>query len=552
VNIHDGGQSRLGWICAALIPAIALVVVPSFSSPFLGAKTTALLVAGALAALGMIRLTNFKIIPAIPFAWAALFCMLAGIISTLHARNWAECWHALAPIVAAALFLIVLLGYRVSAQAILVAIAISAIIVAVLAIAGRFGYDLPLLIGGTAAPGRMRTASTLGNPLFVSSFLACAFWAVLILPVHFVWRVIAGLVTIAGMLVTTERTGIFALVLGIIVYALAGPRRQRLLRLSTVLILVVVVFSFVRGNPRSLKITGQGRIFLWKTALHQVTLLGGGPGSFYRVYNHNLRETAKSIPANELHFVNYETDSYDIFVQVIVEEGLLGLAASLAFFAAWFRMAWLARKTNAGLCAMAAVATFLATGLSDDPLSRPEGLVLLAAWLAVPALVLFRDNLFQDRLFRDKSAIFKLESSRLYLSKISPVMMLLVSLLLLAAAAVTAFSNSAVRAGENTEDRNDWARAERWDRAVLKYDPAERDAHYNLVRALAQQGQYEASLAESEKAMGWVDEAELHLIRIRILPIVGKTAQARDELARSREEFPWSEELQQEAVPGSN
>jgi hypothetical protein len=49
-----------------------------------------------------------------------------------------------------------------------------------------------------------------------------------------------------------------------------------------------------------------------------------------------------------------------------------------------------------------------------------------------------------------------------------------------------------------------------------------------------------------------VNEAELHVIRIRVLPMLGRTQQAREELTHAREEFPWSKRLQQESVPGSN
>lgn len=528
------------WLLPAALPCIAIFFWPSFDSPFIGAKITLLLIVGEVAAFALFGKNAGKIFPDKFFQWSALLWILVFALSTLFAHNWAESWHVIAIFAAATIFFAALIRQKISVDSLLWAIAISAIAVSMVAISGHFGYDLPRLFMSTAAPGRMRTASTLGNPLFVSSFLACGLWAIFLLPVHFAARVSAGLLTVAGMLLTTERTGIFALMLGLIVFASIRATRLRFPLLAIALILTAA--PFIHGNPRSLKTTTQGRIFLWKTALHHVTLLGQGPGSFYRVYNQSLRETAPAIPPSEFHFINYETDSYSIYVQAIVETGVLGLLAMLIFFAAWFRMAWRLRGSPVVACALAGVAAFLAAGISDDPLSRPEGMVLLAAWLAVPVLVLSRDN----------PAIFKIESSRLGLRLFSSVMMVFVSLLLLAAAAGIAFSNYAVHAGENAEDRNDWTQAERWDRAVLKYDPANRDAHYNLVRVLAQEGNYQASLTESEDALHWVDEAELHLIRIRILPMVGKTQQAEQELLRARKEFPWSEELQQEKVSASN
>ena len=542
------------------VPAVALIVVPEFASPFLGAKTACLLVAGAVAPFACLTVQR-QMPPDVPsfshakwLLWSAALWAAAIIAATLHAQNWAESWHVLAPCAAAAFLLIAFIRRRITAEAMMAAIAVSAVTVAAFAISGHFGYDLPRLFSGKAAPGRMRAASTLGNPLFVASFLSSAIWASLALPLRWWWRVAAALVIVGGMAVTTERTVLFAFAAGAIVFSLSrgAPLRQRALVLALLLLLAGWYASGHARNPRSLAMAAQGRFFLWKYSLHQVMLLGNGPGSFYRVYNKNLREAATTISSSQFHFINYETDSYNIFVQALVEEGWAGLAAMLAFIAAWFRVAWCARTNISGSCALAGVAAFLASGVTDDPLSRPEGMLLLAAWLAMPALALLQDGPSQDNLFRDKSAIFKIESSRSRLTKAFPAIASLVCLLLMSAAAITAFTNYAVRAGEQAEEHGDWTRAEHWDRAALRFDPAQRDARYNLVRVLAESRQYQASLEESEKALDWVNEAELHIIRIRVLPMVGQPQQAREELDRARREFPWSQALRRESTPTGN
>jgi len=395
---------------------------------------------------------------------------------------------------------------------------------------------------GASAQGRMRTASMLGNPLFVASFLPCAVWAVVALPIRILWRAMLALVVIGAMAATSERTAILSFVIGAIVFSLLAQKATgHGLRTRTTILIAIFLLVFTAkysANPRSVSTTIDGRMFLWETALHHIKFVGHGPGSFYRVYSANLREIAPTIPFNKLHFVNYETDAYNMYVQILVEDGMLGLLAMLALFAAWFHMAWPSRTSLPGQCALAAVSAFLAAGLSDDPLSRPEGIALLAVWLAVPVLI------------RDNSPTFEIESSRL--RSALPFFAPVISLLLLLAAGLTAFTNYGVHQAEQAGDRGDWLQAERWDRAVLRFDPADRDAHYDLVRALAQQGKYEASFAESEQALHWVDEAELHIIRIRILPMLGKAQEAQQELMQARKEFPWSQELQEEAVPGSN
>ncbi len=561
----NGGAEKVSawqWLLPTAIPGVALAVISVFASPFLGAKTVWLLVVGAMAALaciicstwsGISRIASEEFLPKFPlksFLWSAALWITIVIASTLHAHNWAEAWHVLAPYAAAAFLLIAFIRRRISAEVMVAAIAVSALTVAALAISGHFGYDLPRLFGGVAAPGRMRSASTLGNPLFVASFLSSAIWAVLALPLRPVWRIAAAMVVLGGMAATSERTALFAFAAGAIVFALSqvgATFRQRALVLALLLLIAGWYASGHDHNPRSLAEAAQGRIFLWKHSLRDVTLLGSGPGSFYRVYNRNLREAAAAIPPSQFHFINYETDSYNIFVQALVENGLFGLTAMLVFFVAWFRIACHARKDVRGRYALAGVAAFLASGVCDDPLSRPEGMVLLAAWLALPALLILRDNLFPHN-----SESFKIKSSRSGITKAFPIIAPFIFMLLLGAAAITAFTNYAVRASEQAEDRGNWARAEGLDRTVLRLNPAQRDARYNLVRVLAKSGKYQASLSESEKALDWVNEAELHVIRIRVLPMLGRTQQAREELTHAREEFPWSKRLQQESMPGSN
>jgi hypothetical protein len=573
VSIGAGEKSGWRWLLPVVLPGIALSVVPVFASPFLGAKTVWLLIAGAIAVfacLGGEKIpfgnSLYNSLPtslAKSLLWSATVWIVVVVVSSLHARNWAESWHVIAPCAAATLLCIAFVRQRIAVEITVAAIAVSAVAVAAFAICGHFGYDLPRLFAGAAAPGRMRAASTLGNPLFVASFLSSAVWAVLALPLRIAWRIAAAIVVLGGMAATTERTALFAFAAGAVVFALSGGAtfRQRALVLTLLLLLAGWYASGRARNPRSLAEAAQGRMFLWKHSLRDVTLLGSGPGSFYRVYNGNLREAAASISPSQFHFVNYETDSYNIFVQALVEDGCLGLAAMLVFFAVWFRTAWFrvswfrtssqaptnSRTALQECCALAGVAAFLASGVWDDPLSRPEGMALLAVWLAVPALPLLRENLFADN-----SASFKIKSSRSGITNAFPIIAPSIFMLLLSAAAITAFTNYAVRAGEQAEDRGNWARAEGLDRTVLRLDPAQRDARYNLVRVLAKCGKYQASLSESEKALDWVNEAELHVIRIRVLPMLGRTQQAREELTHAREEFPWSKRLQQESVPGSN
>jgi hypothetical protein len=536
---------------AAALPVVALAFVPSLDSPFLAAKTGVLLLAGALAAVflgagestivlrpaGKVNLVRFAAI-----AWCAVISA-----SLLMARHWADAWPALAPIAAAACIFWTLLRVRVPAPKLFAGIAIAAVCVALLALAGRAGFDLPRFFAGAPAPGRMSAAATLGNPLFVGSFLAASFWSIFGLDrLRRAWRYIAMAIVLAGMAATAERTVAVAFGVGAVVFVAAGAVgsvRRRTLQAIAILLVVGLLFGAARaGNPRSFDTAFRGRIFLWSTALRHVTPLGTGPGSFYRVYGENLRAEAQAIPQTSFHFVRYEADAHSIAVQALAETGVGGFAALAAIFALWYRMAWARRHIVAVRCALAGVAAFLAAGLLDDPLARPEGLTLLAFWLAVPWL--FAD--VGDA--KDSEAPIRRASRRGLLQRVAAPACVALAIVLVAAAGATLYASYAVAAGVSAEGRADWAGAERLDRAALRVDPASRDAQFNLVRALCQSGRFEACFDESDRALAWVNEAELHLIRVRALEMLGRDTAAREELLDSRAQFPWSAELQQEQI----
>ncbi|MGD0841831.1 MAG: hypothetical protein ABSA32_11785 [Candidatus Acidiferrales bacterium] len=535
----------------AILPVVALAFVPSLDSPFLAAKTGVLLLAGALAAVFLAAgestvsgraASAINLVRLAAIAWCALICA-----SLLTARHWDDAWPAIAPIAATACIFLALLRVRVPAPKLFAGIAIAAVCVALLALGGRAGFDLPRILAGAPAPGRMRAAATLGNPLFVASFLAASFWSIPGLDrLRRIWRFVAMAIVLTGMAATAERTVALAFGVGAVVYiasGAAGGVRRRALHAIAILLVCGLLFGAARaGNPRSFDTAFRGRIFLWTTALRHVTLLGEGPGSFYRMYSENLLAEAQAIPQTSFHFVRYETDAHSIAVHSLAETGVAGFVALAAAFALWFRMAWARRHTIAVRCALAGVNAFFAAGLVDNPLARPEGLTLLAFWLAVPWL-------FADAGDAQVSeAPIRRASHRGLLPRIAAPACVALAIVLVAAAGATLYASYAVAAGVAAEGHADWAAAERWDRAALRVNPASRDAHFNLVRVLCQSGRFDACLDESDRALSWVNEAELHLIRVRALEMLGRDAAAREELLDARAQFPWSAELQQEQI----
>jgi hypothetical protein len=137
-------------------------------------------------------------------------------------------------------------------------------------------------------------------------------------------------------------------------------------------------------NPRNIEVAANGRIFLWKASLHHVTLLGGGAGSFPSKYSANIRELAPNMPASNFVYVAFESQAHNLFVQQIVEEGPFGAIAFLGFLAVWFSSAWKGRSQIEVRAALAGTVAFLAAACFDNPMTRPEGALLLACWMAVP------------------------------------------------------------------------------------------------------------------------------------------------------------------------
>jgi hypothetical protein len=561
----------------AVLPLIALAVVPALDSPFLAARTGILLLCGATAAVFLAlrapivadastepvraasgAAVDFSSLTRAPrfLRLAAFACCTVVCVSLLATRHLSEAWPVLAPIAAAACVFLALVRMRsrVSVAALLAAISVAAVCVAILALAGRAGFDLPRLLTGTAAPGRMRAAATLGNPLFVASFLASSFWSVLALDsVRRAWRYAAIGVILSGMAATAERTVAIAFLVGAFVYFISSLRaavsRGRALQFCAFLLAAGMLFAAASAtNPRSLHTAMSGRVFLWSTALRHVTLFGAGPGGFYRVYNQNLLAAASSLPSTAFHFVRYETDAHSIAVQTLAETGIAGLLALAAVFAMWFRFAWQRRADAAVRCAISGVAAFLAAGLVDDPFARPEGLALLAFWLAVPWLCVrpARDGENSSREASRRNPVRSLFSSTPYPAR--AIACIALAIALSAAASATLFASYAVAAGNAAESRADWSAAEHWDRAALRADPASRDARFNLVRVLCESAQYDACFAESDGALAWVNEAELHLIRVRALEMLGRAGAAEIELRAARREFPWSADLRQEEI----
>jgi putative inorganic carbon (HCO3(-)) transporter len=186
-------------------------------------------------------------------------------------------------------------------------------------------------------------------------------------------RILAWLVGGVGLALTYVRGAWVGFGVGVAT-VLAVARRSRLLAIAGIGLLVVVVLVTPGLRRRAESIadpadpTARDRVSMWRSGLAMVAdhpLTGIGPGQVKREYRRYAAPDALQKSRGHLH---------DTPLQILVERGIIGLAAWLAIFIAFFRRAAgilralpaeqsQARALVVG--AVAAIAGFLAGGLTE-------------------------------------------------------------------------------------------------------------------------------------------------------------------------------------------
>ena len=269
------GYRTRGTLMLAAFPAVMLSVCPVMDAPFYAAKCTVLFVFGAVACLFASKVSSptekasvgetdrlsFRVLQ-----WSCGGLVLAAFLATAHARAWETAWRPFSVFGAAIGAVTALIRLRVAGGRLLLWMAISSVALACLVLAGWAGYDLPRLLTGATAPGRMRTAASLGNPLFVASFLSTAMWSVCSLHrLHVIYRACLLLFILMALASTGERTAIVGVLAGAVCWLASGQHKPKRLLLSVVLTSIAMAGLFATTrvlNPRSIRVAANGRIFL--------------------------------------------------------------------------------------------------------------------------------------------------------------------------------------------------------------------------------------------------------------------------------------------------
>ena len=540
---ENRGQRWLRAFICSLPVLLVVCVVLTAESPFVTPKRALLstaafgvfFVAAAMGGLRRLERSSWLALAAIPaatlLAWAASGRPdLGGQMVLMICAGPLLAWTT------SSLF-------RGSGKRLLVAIAISGVAEALVAIA-QWGFHFDMFRAAelsTDLSGRMRLYGTMGNPDFVAIYIA-ATMPVLIgfarrATARTQWLSWTGLTVDAIALAGAgSRTAIVAAVCGCAAVLLfeRGGLRQRL-KSATMLVLLAVVLAASVGlrNPRTTTTGARGRFFMWGVSLVHVSHrpLGDGPGTFAYLYPAKMTEFLRSREVGAWQrFIGYESTANSDYVQALADSGWPGLAALIAVLV--FVALRLGRAARAGgeveTTALGVVIALAVAAAAESPLQRAESWALL--WLC---------------------AGLALTSAP---SNTGPVraMPLRVAFALVLTTIVAWFALKPVRAsywagiGERQESERRHEDAVASYRRALVFDPAASSAAFYLPRALAHTGDLDAATSAVNDGLRWIDEPELRLLRLRILESRGNYVAALQAAADDVQRFPYSPELREE------
>ena len=548
-------ERALALTAAAFPLALALVFVPQLEAPFSAAKN-AVFVSGAAVLFSMSLLagrTRRRWPSLLPLALAAFVSVT--LVSAAFSPYRHMSLHGVVWIISGALLLVAMSRVRAEHLSwIIHGVAVSGTAVAIITLAQHFlRVDLFALFGHESpTSGRMRLYSTLGNPDFVGTYLAAALPAVLVSSRRGFWRTVqvATAITIcAAVIVTGSRAGLLALaVAAVVFFAVAHRVSRRTMIVGAIAVCLVLAGTFARRfNARSLGETLRGRTMIWHVTLaeHNASwLVGSGPNTFAYLYPERLgRFLAEASRASLMRFAGHERHAQNDFLEMLSENGVLGVAAFGALLLAW--LLWMFRKlpsatesSRAGefAAALAGIAAVSTAGLFDFPLHRAETWALFSVWFAVPLTLALEDTANTDK---------RIQSVRLGLT-VRAVAAVVVCAVAIPIALRPAVASYWIGTAERHEDAGQIEAAEKALYDALALEPASPTAQFDLTRVLAKQDRFEAALEQSRLAVRFVNEPELYILRSRICMALSDPERARAELQRATELFPYSDELSDE------
>ncbi|HEY3926993.1 MAG TPA: O-antigen ligase family protein [Candidatus Koribacter sp.] len=511
---------------AALPTLLSVFFWPTLQSPFLLAKSSLLVAATALLAVPL----TFSTRPIARTRWHALLLRLAALFLLLLLISAAfSPQHALAvqPLlfIAAGLLLVPIaaVGLQGRSTWLLRGIAISGVMVAIVAILNRFGFDVfsPFGLQANYVGGRMQIAATLGNPNFVAAYLASSMSAVVyfaLRPEAWFWR-ICLLPMFLALFFAGSHAGLLAFGVMLFTLAMFLPRSgmQSIVIMGFCILVIAFQLRSEQHASRAVSTSLAGRFLIWHVAVHDgLSALGSGPGSFAYIYPARMGRWFHDHPSpKQLAFADPQTHAHNDFVEFFAEAGILGGAAFLVLIA----LSIFLLLKHGSPYALAGFASLLIAAGADFPLHRAETWALLWLWLSFAFL-------------RDDPHITS--SGRFPKAALVGVPAVLCIAILPCLASYEVHEGLAYDA--QSADVNAVPHYEQ----AIRYAPADPDANFYLARALANSGRPTAALAQTQIAQHWMDEPELYELRARIQLQLGERGEAVATVQEGLRRFPYS------------
>jgi hypothetical protein len=335
--------------------------------------------------------------PSLPrvFQWW-LVAWLAAFGASALLGDFASVVALLLPLAAVAWFFL-LMVVRPEAERLAMALAISGVVIACVALLQSVGWDPFTQTGWVATPSdsrRMRVYATLGNPDFVAAFLVGVMpLAASVGKTPKIRRLFSIALAIQAMaiFVTGSRAAVLAFLAALVWTAALGRLgRSRSFTLAAVLVGV----SLLAWSPaRRLAITSRGRYYIWQAVLPHLAdhpVLGYGPGGFAPKYAQWEAERWSRRPSpRQREFAGFENHAHNDYLEILVDNGWTGLVSFVGILVCFLifvlRQQGSARDENFG-GASAGVVSLAAVALVDFPFRRPAELFLFWTLLAIAFL----------------------------------------------------------------------------------------------------------------------------------------------------------------------
>ena len=394
---HSGTFSALllRFAIPAFVFLMPLMVWPGLARPFSAPKLYAwcgvsLVIAAGVAATDRYRRLHAKSTPLVLLS-ALVTCvgLSAGVSASADLA-------ALALVVTAIAWFIVLFTLRAETSSLGVTLAASASAIAAVALlqfAGFFPFQSAGWVGVGGTDSRMRVYATLGNPNFVGAFLAGTLPLTIALALQSTRRhLLSAAALLQGLAIIATGSRAAAIGVCIACVMVLGHKAQRgtwlrpALGMAAAVSVALLVLSF--SPARAVGETVQGRLYVWRVALPQlssVPLFGHGPGAFEGQFGKWQQHHIVSPQASaDLRFVAPFDHAHNDLLEWTVEYGWAALIAAVACFALFGIAARrAARSSTVGPGAFAGVCALAIISLVDFPFHRPAELFLATTLMAL-------------------------------------------------------------------------------------------------------------------------------------------------------------------------